>query len=440
MRDYIILAVILASVPICLFNPYFGVLMWSWIAYFNPHRFAWGIAYNFPVATAIAVPTLVGTIFVRKMNRRFLTREMGMLLLLWIWFAYTVFHATQEPLFYDHIREAQNQLATVSKVLLMTVLTVLLVTSVRKLKYLLLVTSLSFGILGIKGALFGLRTGGEFSVYGPPDSFVADNNDLALALNISLPMLFYLARREETRWLRNILWAAFFCSVLSVLLTYSRGGLLGLAVVMSMIAVKARKKALAITLLIICVFLVLTFAPGPWLERMGIFLTGNLDESAQGRLNAWHFAWVLATNYPLTGGGFETFTPGLFERFTPDLKFAGPHSIYFQVLGEQGFVGLGLFLTLLAFCWFTLRKLRRSAQRLGIASWVMTYTDILQASLLAYLVSGAFLPRAYFDLFYQLVASVIIVKILYRREVAAVAARMREPEPALVDVGELVVS
>ena len=41
MRDVLILGIILGSLPLCFFRPYFGVLMWTWIAYFNPHRLAY---------------------------------------------------------------------------------------------------------------------------------------------------------------------------------------------------------------------------------------------------------------------------------------------------------------------------------------------------------------------------------------------------------------
>src|SRR5258708_33931808 len=91
-----------------------------------------------------------------------------------------------------------------------------------------MVTALSFGALAIKGAIFGIRTGGESGVWGPPDSFIADNNSFALAVNMSLPMLFFLARDENRRAYRWLLHLAFACGVLSVVLTYSRGGLLGL--------------------------------------------------------------------------------------------------------------------------------------------------------------------------------------------------------------------
>src|SRR5258708_28905516 len=117
MRDFVILAIILGSVPICLFNPYYGVLMWSWVAFFNPHRYAWGIAYDFPVAQVIAVPTLLGTLFARKLNRHFLTRETVLLLLLWFWFCFTMFRATQVPAFAGHLVTGMEQFKQLSKIL-----------------------------------------------------------------------------------------------------------------------------------------------------------------------------------------------------------------------------------------------------------------------------------------------------------------------------------
>src|SRR5258708_5869291 len=149
MRDLVVLAIILGSVPVCLINPYYGVLMWTWIAYFNPHRYTWGIAYNFPVAQVIAAPTLLGTLFARRMNRQFLTREAILLLLLWIWFCFTMFHATQVPAFAGHVSDGKQQLIQVSKILLMSFPIILLVTSEKKLKWLLLVTALSFGVRAI---------------------------------------------------------------------------------------------------------------------------------------------------------------------------------------------------------------------------------------------------------------------------------------------------
>ena len=433
MRDYVIVAIVLAAAPACLFNPFFGVLMWAWIAYMNPHRFTWGFAYNFPVAMIVAVPTLVGAFFTSKTNRRFMTRETALLLMLWVWICVTLYHASHTPILADHQAEAQTQLIVISKVLLMTFLMIRLTTSKERLRYLMLVTALCFGVLAIKGGVFGIMTGGQYRVFGPPDSFIADNNDFGLAMNIALPMLFFLGRDEKNKKLRMLLQISVVFGVMSVLLTYSRGALLGLGVVLVGLAVKTRHKFLAGFSLAMLALLVMSFAPQAWSDRMNNFFAGNLDQSAEQRLASWGFAWNLAKEFPITGGGLQTFTPQLFSRYSETqvpggFASSGPHSIYFQVLGEQGFVGLGLFLALIASCWFSLRRMRRLSRRLPFLQWAEPYTHMLEVGLLGFMVSGAFLGRAYFDLFFQLVAATIILRILCRQEMEAMAREAEEEE------------
>jgi len=436
MRDFIVLAIILSSVPICFIRPFFGAMMWVWVAYFNPHRFTYGMAYSFPVSVIIAIPTLLGILFFRKVNRGIFVRETVMLLLFWAWITITYINATQVPLFADHVEDAQLQLINVSKVLLMTFVLILVVTSKKQLDILFLVTAFSFGALAIKGTLFGLATGGNFRIWGPPDSFVYDNNDFGLALNMTIPMLFYLPREVKSPRLRKLLWVSFYCSILAVILSYSRGALLGLVVVLGAISLKSNRKILASALLVVFAVLLLTFAPPAWMDRMGNFAQGELDQSAEGRLHAWEFAWTFALQYPIMGGGFETFTPELEALYTPQFPFAGPHSIYFQTLGEQGFVGLGIFLLLLGGCFYGLRSMRRRVRGQPAFNWVANYSNMLEICLLAYVVSGAFLPRAYFDLWFQLVAAAALLKILYEQERSqSVTEQLANPAEAdLVEV------
>jgi probable O-glycosylation ligase (exosortase A-associated) len=441
LRDYLIVAIFVGAAPLCIFFPYFGVLMSSWIAYFNPHRFGWGIAATFPVAQIIVIPTIVGTLFSRNLNRKLITRESLLLLFFWIWVGLTMLNAHFEPLFADHLEEGTARLIEFNKIMVLTSLTVILVTSRKKLKYLLMVTAFSLGFLALKGTIFGILTGGEFRVWGPPHSFIADNNDFGLALNMILPMLFFLGRDEENRKLKLLFKITLVCSAAAVLLTYSRGALLGIAAVMAAFALKSRYKLLSVFMLVIAIFLVVSFAPAAWMARMGTFIGGTLDGSAQERLTSWAFAWNLAKQYPITGAGFECFTPGLFALFSPrdpqtwlgGHTSSGPHSIYFQVLAEQGFVGLGVFLGLLASCVISARRLQKQVARNPAVSWIASYAQMVELGILAYMVSGAFLGRAYFDLYFQLVAILIVLKILYKKEVRlALAARRQviilEPE------------
>ena len=414
--------------------------MSSWIAYFNPHRYAWGFATTFPVAMVIAVPTLLGTVFTKDINRRVVTRETLLLVFFWLWMGVTLLNAYYEPLFADHLVAGMARLVEISKIMVTTFLTIFLVTSKKKLKYLLMVTAFSFGVLALKGTIFGIATGGQFRVWGPPNSFIADNNDFGLAMTMTIPMLFFLGREETNRKLKLVFKIFFVCEIVAALLTYSRGALLGLTAVLAVLALKSRYKVLSAFMLVMAAFLVLSFAPPAWMDRMQQFAGGNLDQSAQERLTSWSFAWNLTKHYPITGAGFECFTPNLFAAYSPrdprtwlaGHASSGPHSIYFQVMAEQGLVGLGVFLSLLASCILSARRLRKRAMTNSALTWIASYAQIVELGILAYMVSGAFLGRAYFDLYLQLVAILITLKILYRKEVRA-AAMPRRAAPAVIE-------
>src|SRR5882724_12047622 len=221
MRDFILVVFIIGAAPVCLANPYFGVMMCYWISYFNPHRFTWSYAYNFPVALFVAVPTLVGTIFAPKSMRSLLARESLFLAAIWGWFSFTYVNAQKTPFFQGHMSDAAYEMSHISKILLMTFVMLLVINTREKLRGVMLITGASLGLLAVKGTIFGLRTTGESRVWGPPDSFLADNNALGLALNMCLPLLFFLAREGKNKYIRLGLRICFFCSILSVILTYS---------------------------------------------------------------------------------------------------------------------------------------------------------------------------------------------------------------------------
>lgn len=433
MRDYLVIAIIVIFAPIALIKPYFGVLLWTWISYFNPHRYGWAAAKTFPVAMIIGIPTLVGALCVRK-NSSILGREAIMLALLWLWFTFTTFYIAGVPQLAGHSLDARDQLIEVSKILLMTFVTILLVTSKERLRTLVLVILISFGVRALFGAFFFLTTGGQYRIWGPDGTFLADNNDFALALNMTLPLFFFQARSEKSKWLRVVLRVLMVCVAVCVIGTYSRGGLLGLAVVAAFIWLKSRQKIVSGGLVVVAVLLVLSFSSAAWKERMDDFSHGHLDESAQSRLDTWAAGWKLAMDYPVTGGGFGVYVDG--AALTPylpatdtDPSLHGPHSIYFQMLGEQGFIGVTGFIVLLVMCLLTTRSIRARAKRHQELEWAVPYADMFEISLVAYMVNGATLGRAYFDFSYQVIACVILLKILYRNALSDLVTKVISAEP-----------
>jgi len=423
-RDVLLLLVFVVSLPVCFVRPFYGIILWTIVAFLNPQSYIWG-AVTFPWAMAVAIPTLAGMlIFSRGWMERLMSRELLMLGTLWVWFTITTVVSTNTTLFSHHASDTWLRWIFVSKILLMTAGTAAIVDSLFKFRVLMITIAGCFGVFILKALPFLAATGGAFRLYGPPNSMVEDNNDFGLALNMTLPIFFFLAQTEPNRWVKRLFAFCFAATIPSILFTYSRGALIGLVVVLGLMLLRSKQRVLLGLMVIIAMLVGLTFAPERWRERMDP--NQGLDGSALSRINSWTFAWNLASDYPVTGGGFATFSPDLFGRYAPngaDVK--GPHSVYFQILAEHGFVGEFLYLSLVVICFLALWRLSRQAKEIGDTR-VIAYANMLSLSMVGFLASGTFLGRAYFDYFFTLVACVAILQRSARQEWAADAEVLDE--------------
>ncbi|MCI0546162.1 MAG: putative O-glycosylation ligase, exosortase A system-associated [Candidatus Rokubacteria bacterium] len=422
IRDLVLTTIIVGLLPFCLARPWIGILAWSWIGFMNPHRLTWSFAYSMPFAQMVAIATTVGVVFMKDRPRMPFSRELWFLGLLWATFAYTT-------IFAYYPQAAWDQLIKVSKIFLFTFLTVYLMQDAGKVRWLLWVIAISFGFYGFKGGIFAIMTGGRFHVLGPPGSFFGGNTEVGLVLTMTLPILIYLRRTESERWVRHGLLAVFFLSIVAILITYSRGALLGLAIVLAVLFLRARSKVVAIILVGIGLPLAMSSLPDQWFGRMETIQTYERDRSAMGRIEAWRVATEIANDHPFVGGGFRTFTTQIFRLYGFE-QGRDAHSIYFQILGEHGYLGLALFLLLIGSTLLSLRRLaRRTFDDDPAKRWIPECAQMIEASILAYLIAGAFLSMSYFDYFYTLVAITVLLKVL-----AARPAPVVEPTPAPIQV------
>jgi probable O-glycosylation ligase (exosortase A-associated) len=416
IRGVILFALLLGSLPACFVWPFYGILVWSVVAFLNPQSslFYWSAALNFPWAMAVAVPTLGGLFFVRGWTRRLACREVYIGAVLWIWFTVTSEISSQDPLFMHHAAQTWYKWGFVSKILLMTAVTVVVVDSFERLRVLVIVIAGCFGYYVLKSLPFIIMTGGQFRIYGPEFSMIADNNDFGLALNMTLPMFFFLARTETRRWARWLCGFLFVIGIPAVFFTYSRGAMVGLIAIAALMLLQLKQRFLLIPVIGLGLVTALVFAPASWRDRMDPTSPNMLDASALERLNAWAFARNLAADYPIAGGGFDTFTHQLFARYAPQGNDVhGPHSIYFQMLGEHGYVGLFLYLALILSCFASLFQTSRLGKKTG-DTIVCEYSKMFRFSFVSFLASGAFLGRAYFDYFYSIIACVVVLKLVAR--------------------------
>jgi putative inorganic carbon (hco3(-)) transporter len=414
MRDLIVALVILGSLPMILARPYIGILVWSWIGYMNPHRLAWGFMYDFPVAMLVGVTTIVAFLVSREPKRLPWTPVTVLMLSFVVWMNFTTLFALNPA-------EAYPQWDKVMKIQLMTFLTLMLMQSRERIQLLVWVIALSIGFFGIKGGVFTVTRGGEFMVLGPPMSFISGNTEIALALTMMLPLFRYLQLSTERRWMR---WGLGVCMVLmafSIIGSYSRGAFLAGAAMALFLFLKSRKKLLLGSAMVLSIPAMVAFMPAEWAERMETIQNYQDDGSAMGRINAWWFAYNLASERPIIGGGFEAFTPELFHRWAPDPEdFHDAHSIYFQVLAEHGYVGLALFLGIFFLAWRAGSWTIRQARARPDIKWAGDLAAMTQVALVGYAVGGAFLGLAYFDLFYHLVVILVLTKLWVQRVLAGV--------------------
>jgi len=204
-------------------------------------------------------------------------------------------------------------------------------------------------------------------------------------------------------------------TVLAAIGSYSRGALLGTFAMAFFLWLKSTHKVKTGILFALLVPVMLMIMPDQWMGRMETIQTYDEDASATGRINSWHFAFNIANAFPL-GGGMNVFSPQMFLLYAPDpLRYYDAHSIYFQVLGEQGWVGLVIFLTLFVMAWRCGGRLIRHCRDKPELAWAEMLARMCQVSIIGYMTAGAFLTLAYYDLIYYVITLLITMdKVLIR--------------------------
>ena len=411
MRDILLAGLFFGAVPFILMRPTLGVFLWIWVSVMNPHRLTWGFAYDFYFAQIIAIATLAGIFFSREPKRMPMTPVTVVLFLLNVWMCVTTLFAL-DP---EH---ATPMWERVMKIQFMVFVSMYLLHSKRHVQTVVWVVAGSVAFFGVKGGVFTLGSGGEFRVWGPPGSFIEENNSLALATIMTIPLLYYLTQQPLKAWMRWGLFCAMLLCGLSALGSYSRGALLGITAMVAFLWSKTRMKFITGVVLVVLVPLAIGFMPEKWEDRMRSIENYEQDDSSQGRINAWWMAFNLANDRPLVGGGFEPYNERTFSLYAPTPEnIHSAHSIYFQMLGEHGYVGLGLFLLLWMLVWRDATVIIRLGRSRNDLQWATDLARMIQVSIVGYAVGGAFLNLAYFDVPYYLIAALVITRLIVEKEV-----------------------
>ena len=413
MRDLLVTLLVFGSLPYIFKRPQFGVVMWIWISVMNPHSQGWGFARTFPFAAVIAA-TIVVAMVLNKDKFRLPAHPVT-----WVFLAFMGWMSVTALFSIHGVDVVGPQWIKVYKIFGMTAVVMMLVRTRQEIEWLVWTVVVSLGFYGVKGGIFTLRSGGNFRVWGPEGTFIDGNNEVALALVVVIPLMYYLIGNMRSRAAKGALLAAILLCALASLGSYSRGAALAIGAMTVVLWLKSQNKAPLGLLLALAVPLLVLLMPSQWHERIDTINTYQEDSSAMGRINAWRMAFNLA-NDRLLGGGFEIYDGEVFARYAPvPLDVHAAHSIYFQVLGEHGWIGLALYVTLGVMVWRAGAAIVRQAAGVAELRWAVRLATMLQVSLVGFAVGGAFLSLAYFDVPYLIMAAMVATRMIVARQAKA---------------------
>jgi putative inorganic carbon (HCO3(-)) transporter len=424
VRSIALLVAIALAMPLAVVFPFVGLMMWSWTSFSSVARETFGFAYDFPFNYYIAATT-IGAWLLSSEPKSLPNQIMPVLVILFAaWMSVTTYYALDHESAYlrwdNHI-----------KTMVLVLMVMALVNSKLRIQAFVWIIVLSIGYYAAKGAGFMLLTGSVGRVFGPERSMIADNNNLSLAIVMIIPLLHYLRMTSHNQLVRAVCVALIVCSIIAVIGTYSRGGFVGLVAVGAAFLIIARGKLAAVGAAVVVVVAVLNFAPAAWFERIGTITTYDDDSSSVGRLNAWETSWNLAQSRPMLGGGYAAIEqPRVYKRYRPSgdtTEYRAPHSVYFQVLGDHGFVGLFIYLAMLVVGTYNLFLVHRYAAGRDDLEWAGLLSRMFLVSLFGFVAAGTFLSMAYYDVLLCMFALTAVL-----REMARKAAEA-EPPPSIVE-------
>ncbi len=421
MRDLLVLAALMALVPMAMTSTFVAYLLWCWAGLIGINGYLYGFLQPLPFVQIFAILTLV-LLFAKtdKQQQKLELTSTGLL------YGFFGFQALLVALFaYEGLPRNWEIFSNILKTLLFCAVMPMVVNSRVRLHALLIIIVIGFSFHGILDGLKFLASAGSHNARGVAK--FGDNNYLALALGTVLPISIFLSRYTKNKWIRWGFVVTGFLTILAVISTHSRGGLLTLLAIAAWLIWHSKRKVTGLLGFLVCLVIVVLMAPDSWTERMNTIKAVDADQSFMGRVAVWKKSTAIAVEHPFVGAGFyavqsepvyEKFkdSPGLMGFIqTPDPGVLAAHSIYFQVMGDMGFLGFFIYCSLFVNLFLTRARLLKQVRSIGPQlQWAADLANCLAASALAFLVGGAALSAAYLEIPFLVIALMEVTALIVR--------------------------
>lgn len=426
MRDVAIIVFFIVMLFLALKRPSIGLAIWIWTAFIAPNHliygFADGLRFNMIAAlAAIAIYTFSS----EKPQMAKGGLVFGVLLFFLGTCLSSIFAVYDSPII---LRELDRFFRGI----VLFVFVLLIADKKQDLQIVCWSIVMSIGFYsGVEGLKY-VSSGGGHQIFGPTGTNMRDNNHLALAINMMLPFAVYLLSDIKQKFIRVAFIVFIGVSVLAIVGTNSRGGFVALSIFLFSVFMASKHKLGLIVLATVMAISILSIIPAEYYERISTIKIENAesDGSFAGRVIAWKQSTIIALNNPVTGGGFHAVqTYEVWQKYalqfekldfieTPhafNYPFKAAHSIYFQVLGDQGIFGLLTYLIVFISAGLKAKKLSKLKGLPDEYAWVTVMSKTVYLSLLMFGVGGALLSLAYFEFAFLNIALVIVLNKIANR-------------------------
>lgn len=423
MRDILIIMFMVCFGPMMFKFAHIGLYLWTWVSIMNPHKLVYGFARGQSFNLWIAAITL-GVWLLSKERKIPAARGFTVMIVIFaVWITLTT-AASPTPNVSWPLWELNI------KTFVLVYLALCIITTRARLHAFLWVYLISIGYWGVNTGIVTIASAGNAVIVGPSGSMITDNNSLALAIAISIPIANYLRLQANNKLIQFALLGVIVLSIAAIIGTYSRGGLIALAAMSGFLWWRSRYKLVSLTVGLIAITVVVGTLPDRYINRISTLSEASEDASFQGRVDAWEVAIRTAADRPLGAGFAGPEQPGNWFKYIPRRARAA-HSIYFMVLGEHGFIGLIIYLSIVAAAWFSLSRAIKVASRGHEKDfWGVQVATALKCSIVTFMIGGAALSVSYYDGFLLLTSvSVLVLKIIELENPNLAKARPRRYQP-----------
>lgn len=396
-------------------RPFYGLVGYYVLSFMRPHDIYWYALGGSRLSFYIAAVTIFSA-FLHYNSRKEDVPRSNPFLAFFIFFSLAAFNSY---FFSVNMAMSHPYLILLLKLMMMSLITITVVQDIKEVRVLMWLLVISFGVLAIRANhqyfiqdMWLIESPGE-----PGRTDRLDNNGFAMQFVMALPIAFFLFFTEAKAF--YVRWIGPFTipfMIHAIILTYSRGGFIGMGVVLINCVFYLKNKKWALLAAILFLVVVFRLQGQQSQERMESVFDYEEDPSVTSRFEAWEAGMNMLVNNPLMGVGIGNFETQARFYNTEIKRDRAAHNAFLHIGGEMGFPGFLVYLAVLLFAFYFLWKIRTFYKPTHLEQPHFYYATALRTTLFGFITCAIFLSLNYLELYYFVIAIIGALTNIYRRD------------------------